>query len=244
MNEIYKHKLEILRQRIPIGLRHGLTLLEEVEGDLEKAEKHFVEEMVVLTISKTGVTSDAAIRYLTKSNFDIGLTIKRIDEERYTLTELIIRKYKDKKEEALDKVYLTIEEKYNLERDFWLNFGYLKNLPSEIYCFVAIMEWLNFEEREGYQNALSFNLDIVVQQIDKKLDLSELMHSLKKAENILVLVYEEYDAKKSYKNYSRATHDLRNNKGFQEVENGFKEQKQILINRLYEFVQNNVDKFP
>lgn len=244
MNEIYKDKLEILRQRIPIGLRHGLTLLEKVEGDLEKAENQFAEEMVALTIAKTRVKSDVAIRHLTKNNFDIGLTIKSIDEERYTLTELIIRKYKDKKEDALDKIVFAVEEQYSLKRDFWLNFGHLKSLSPEIYCFMTTMEWLNYESWEDYQIALSFNLNIVAEQIDKKMGLSDLANSLKKGESLLILVYEKYEVRKDYTNYSKATSELRESKDFQKTEKDFKEQRPILIDRLYELVQTNIDKFP
>lgn len=242
MNEIYKDKLEILRQRIPIGLRHGLILLEKVEGDLEKAENQFSEEMIALTIAKTGVKSDVAIRHLTKSNFDIGLTIKSIDEERYTLTELIIRK--NKKEDALGKIVFAVEEQHSLKRDFWLNFDHLKILPPEIYCFMTTMEWLNYECWEDYQIALSFNLNIVAEQIGKNLGLSDLANSLKKAESLLILVYEKYEVRKNHNNYSKATSELQENKDFQKTENDFKEYRPRLIDRLYELVQTNIDKFP
>ena len=91
VNEIYKDKLMILRQRIPIGLRDGLILIEKVNGDLEKAEKQFKTEMVTLVISKTGVTSEVALSHLIKSSFDITVAIKSvkdelksIDDARYT----------------------------------------------------------------------------------------------------------------------------------------------------------------
>lgn len=113
-----------------------------------------------------------------KSNFDIGLTVKSIDEERYTITELILRKYKDKKKGALDKIVFTVEEQYRLKRNFWLNFDCLKNLPLEIYCFMTITEWLNYESWEDYRIALSFNLDVVAEQIDIKWGLSGLSNSL------------------------------------------------------------------
>jgi hypothetical protein len=242
MNEIYKDKLEVLRKRIPIGLRSGLALLEKVEGNLEKAEKQFLEEMIALTIAKTGVKSDIAIRHLTKNSFDIGLTIKSIDEERYTLTELFIRKHKNQKEDALDKIVLAVEEKYNLNRDFWLNFEDLKSLPPEIYCFMTTMEWLNYESWEDYQTALSFNLDIVTEQINERLGLFDLADALKRAEHILTLVYKKYDVREN--NYSKATNELRADKDFQKTENEFKTQRPILIERLYELVQKNIDKFP
>jgi hypothetical protein len=94
---------------------------------LEKAEMKFREEMAAIIISKTGVTADVANKHLTKSNFDIAATIKNIDEERYTFTELVLRKFKDKKEDALGEIAYAIEEKYNLKREFWLNFNTLKS---------------------------------------------------------------------------------------------------------------------
>jgi len=53
VNEISKDKLITLRQRIPVGLSYGLTLLEKTNGDLEKAEQQFKSEMITLAINKT-----------------------------------------------------------------------------------------------------------------------------------------------------------------------------------------------
>ena len=239
---MYKDKLELLRQRIPIGLRHGLTLLEKVEGDLEKAEQLFIKEMLALITSKTGVEQEVAIRHLTQSKFDIDLAIKSINEERYTLTTLILRK--NKPEEALGKIVLAVEDKYHLKRDFWLSFEQLKNLPPEIYCFMTIMEWLNYESWEDYLSALSFNLDLVTKQIDIKLALSDLSSSLRKAKSILTLTYEKYDVRKDQSNYIKATEVLQKDKAFQAYENEFKLQRPMLIDQLYNLVQNNIDKFP
>jgi hypothetical protein len=41
MNNIYKDQLEILRQRIPVGVRHGLILLEKTDGDRRKLKYSF-----------------------------------------------------------------------------------------------------------------------------------------------------------------------------------------------------------
>lgn len=180
MNELYKDKLEVLRQRIPIGLRHALTLLEKFEGDLDKSEKQFHEEMVTLIVTKTGVTEGVATRHLMKHSFDIASTIKSIDEERYTLTELILRKFKNKKEDALGNIAYAIEKKHSLKRNFWLDFDNLKALPSELYCFLTIVEWLDYESWENYQSALSFHLDIVAEQLETKLGFADLANSLRK----------------------------------------------------------------
>ena len=242
MNQIHKDKLEILQQRIPIGLRHGLILLEKFDGDLNKVEKHFKEEMITLTRAKTGVKSNIAIRHLIKNNFDISLTIKSIDEERYTLTELIIKK--NKKEDALDKIFSAVKEQYDLDENIWLNFDQLKNLTPEIYCFITTMEWLNYESWEDYEIALSYDLNVVADQIENKLGLSELANSLKKAERLITFVFEKYEVKEHLNNYLKAKNKLREEIGFQKTENTFIMQKPILIDRLYELVKNNIEKFP
>ncbi len=241
MNEL-KDTLEILRQRIPIGLRHGQALLKKADGDLGKAEKQFVKEMIAVTISKTGVEPEVAFRHLTKNNFDIGLTIKSIDEERYTLTELILRKFKDKKEQALDEIAFAVEEKYNLKRNyFWLILDGLKDLPSEIYCFMTTMDWLNYESWEDFQDALSINLDIVTEQIEINLRLPGLANSLRQAGNIQRLVYEK---NKDPANYQKASNQLRKNKDYQKCAQEFITQRILVIDRLYELVQNNIARFP
>jgi hypothetical protein len=244
VNESHKDKLEILRQRIPIGLRDGLTLLEAFDGDLEKAEVKFREKMVAIIISKTRVTTNVAIRHLTKCNFDIAATIKNIEEELYTFTELVLRKFKDKKEDALYKIAYAIEEKYNLRREFWLDFDTLKNLPSEVYCCMATLEWLNYENWEDYQSALSFNLDIVTDQIGNKLGLTELANSLKQAKDIQILIYTQYGIDKGIQNYVAASNELQNNKEYEKYSNVYVTQRPTLIDRLYELVKNNIDKFP
>ncbi|UUC45159.1 hypothetical protein [Flavobacterium cerinum] len=244
MDKLYQKQLEQLRQRIPIGLKYGQTLLEITNGDLDKAEQHFADKMIALTSNKTGVKQDVAIRHLKKCNYDIALTIKSINEERYTLTELVLIKYKDNKEEALDKIVSIIEEKYQLRRNYWFDFDALKKLSSEQYCFMTIMEWLNYENWEDYQTALTFHFDIVIEQIDKNLGLYDLSDSLKNAKAILTLVYEKNEIQKEHNHYIKATNELRENDDFQKNETEFKKQRPLLISSLYELIQNNISQFP
>jgi hypothetical protein len=112
-----------------------------------------------------------AISHLIKSSFNITLAIKSISDElksiddaRYTITELILRNHKDKKEDTLVKIKFAVEEQFNLKREFWLSFDCLKALPKEVYSFMVIMEWLNYEDWEGYDYALSFNLDLFTER--------------------------------------------------------------------------------
>lgn len=244
MNNIYKNQLEILRQRIPVGVRHGLILLEKTDGDLEKAEIQFQEEMITQIIHKTEVTKETATRYLKQNNFDIPRTLKSIDEDRYTLTELILRKFKDKKEEALDKIMIAVEEKHHLKRKFWLIFDDLKELDPVIYCFLTSMEWLNYESWESYGTALSFNLETVCEQFEKTLELHDLSFSLRQAKDIQKMIDDQHKTNEGIQNYITANNELQNNRDYLQCEAYFIAQRPVLIDRLYELVKNNMDKFP
>lgn len=251
MNNIHKDKLMILRQRIPIGLRDGLLLIEKVNGDLEKAEAQFKAEMVTLAINKTGVTADVATSHLVKSNFDITLAIKRIKDElksiedaRYTVTELIIRYHKNKKEDALDKIMSAVEERFNLKRDFWLSFDDLKELPGEVYSFMVIMEWLNYEDYEGYDYALSFNLDLVTEHMKDQLALTDLVNTLQQAYNLKTQIFSKNETGKDFKNYISASNELQQHEEYKKCEEYFIRQRPLLIERLYEFVESNITCYP
>lgn len=250
MNEIYKDKLISLRQRIPVGLNYGLKLLERTNGDLEKAEQQFKGEMITLAINKTGVTSEVATIHLTKKGFDLGLAIKSIEEElksiedeRYTFTELILRKHKNK-EDALNKIMYAVEEQYNLKREFWLDVECLKGLPAEIYKIIVILEWLNYEDWEGYDYALSFNLNLVTEQIKNQLALTDLANSLEHANDIKNIIYAKHETKRDFQNYINAGNELRENEEYQKCEEVFKDQRPLLIERLYEFVKDNKAQYP
>lgn len=107
MNEMYKDMLEILQQRIPIGERQGLILLEKTEGNTDKAEKYFTEERISIIVNKTGIPSEIAFRHLKENNFEIKQTIKTVEKKYFTATELILKKDNDK-EEVLDKIFSAI----------------------------------------------------------------------------------------------------------------------------------------
>ncbi|MBO9201296.1 MULTISPECIES: hypothetical protein [Niastella] len=251
MDDIYKEKLMILRKRIPIGLRDGLILIEKLNGDLEKAEKQFKAEMVTLAINKTGVTSEVAIDHLIKNRFDITLAIKsikeelkRIDDARYTVAELILRDHKNKREDALLKIMYAVEEHYNLKRESWLSVDSLKALPKEVYSFMVIMEWLQFEDWEGYDYALSFNLDLVVIHIKDQLVLADLASTLQYASSLKNFIFSKNEKTKDIQHYINASNELREHKEYQKCEGDFKRQRPLLLERLYEFVENNIACYP
>lgn len=242
MSKIYKDKLEILQQRIPIGERQGLILLEKAEGNTDKAEKYFTEERISIIVNKTGIPSEIALHHLQKNNFDIKQTIKTIEEKYFTTTELILKKDYDK-EEILDKIFSAIIKKYDWEGGFRKD-NKKENISNELFCFVTVMEWLYFENWENFENALFRHLDIVTEQMRTKLNLPQLADYLEKAQNISNSFYEKYETSKDHNNYVKATNELRNNKEFIAAEEKFILLKPLIEERLYEFVKNNIEKFP
>ena len=237
MNSNYKDKLEILRQRIPIGLRHGLSLLEETNGNIEQAEIIFQEQTVSLIIDKTGIDKEIAKEHLNKANFDISATLKNIDEERYSISERILIKYKDK-ETALKTIALIVEETQKLTRDFWLQFDVLEKLNKETFCLLTILEWLNYDSWEGFDYAIYFHLDTIIGQIETQLLIPQVADTLRQAKRVHQKQYEEQQ--KIFKKNGAVGQTPE----FTKLNNLYDIQRQLLIDTLYNFTKKHIDKFP
>lgn len=238
MNESYKDKLTILCQRLPIGLRHGLALLEQNNGDIGLAEKQFQNEVVALVIQKTDVTEDIARAHLAFANYDVNLALKSIDEQRYTLTERILKRYKNNKTEALEKIADAIEKHHKIHRSFWLDFRDLVRLPPETSCVIIIMEWFNYDGWEGFDYALYQHLDIVTDRITNQLHLPEVSHIMQEALSI------NKAQAKHQRHILRTTGSCGTTPEFAEQENLFDERRPLLIDALHAFVIKHIDKFP
>jgi hypothetical protein len=238
MDEILKDKLRLLRQHLPsMGLKEGVALLEKTNGDIDAAENLFKTKMQEIVIVKTGVAADMALKHLQKNNFDIALALRSIDEERYTLAERILKRYKDDKKEALRRLADAVSDNNNIKREFWLDFDDLAKQPPEIFCVLAVVEWLNYESWEDLSGALYFNFDLVIEKIEKELSFAEIAETLKKAKQIHEAQYEVQITKLKKEGWMSPTPE------FLEQWDLFEKQRPILIDKLYEFVQKNIDSF-
>lgn len=242
MNPEYKTKLEILRRRFPIGLFSGIQLLEKTNGDLEKAEQCFQEEMIALVVGKTSVNWDTARKHLLMNKFDLDSVFRTIDDERYTVTELILSKYKANKEQALNNIVSALIENHSLTRNFWLNMDDLKELPQEVNCLLVCAEWLNYESWESFDSALSFHLSLVTNYLEHDLNLANLANSLKKAHTILEAHLIDCDVENQY--CVNAYQIVQNNKEFGAFLQDFRMLRPVMIDRLYDYVKKHSDKFP
>jgi hypothetical protein len=243
MNETSKQQLSLLRQRIPVGLTAGLKLLERAGGDIDNAVLLFREEILQTLVSKLGLPEDIIQRHLVNNNYDIDATVKSIDEERFTLTERILKRYKNK-EEALDQINFAVMKQHNIYRDGWLDFKQLVGFPKEVYCLMTITEWLLYVDYEGLDEALFFRYEEISNQLETVLQLSSLSEALRQAGKLAVILYEKYEVPGSIENYMASVQELKESEIYKQYEYQFTEQQNLVIHRLYDLIKANVHLFP
>ncbi len=241
MEDNIKEKLKELRIKYPIGIQEGLVLLQQAKGDLYLAENLFKEKKLDEIILKTEVSKEVAIAHLTKCNYDIYLTINSIDEERYTFTERVLKKFNQDKFTGLKRIAGEVERNENILRNgdvFWFTIEHLNKLPPELYCLVLIMEWLNYEDYEGLDHAIYFHLDKVIFQITNQLQLPQIAQTLHNARTIYQDQLEEENSRLIQNGYSSPSLE------YIEQEKIFENEKPLLLNALFKFVNKHIDKFP
>jgi len=195
-----------------------------------------------IVISKTNVSKEQALKHLSQNNFDINLTLKSLEEELYSVTERIFRKFKSK-ETVLSNVLTAVEMARSIKRNFWIDFEKLDVLSEQERYFVIIQEWLNFEAWEGFTTALHFRfLDMVTNSIKKALNWGEMAENLreayKKQKEIYLKYQKQYDSVTIHNEY--LTEDIEYQKCYQ----FFRDHEEVFIEKLYDFVKENIRYFP
>lgn len=240
MNQTERHNLQLLRERIPVGLQHGMHLLKRTEGNVELAVRIYTEEVVSLLMHKTGLSSEAATRILVESDYDFGLAVQRAEETFFSLTERILSMYDREKETALDKIVLTVEQTYSLQRTYRFSAESLKNLSSSLYSFMIIMEWLYYADGEGFSSALTFQIEEVADSIGRTLGMNELADILTRGAQLRVV--NAMREKESSGVFSSA--EFEGEKELQSLEQVFRNSRQTVIDNLYAFVKREIHQFP
>jgi hypothetical protein len=236
-----KEKVVLLRSRIPVGLKQGLDILEKVNGDIDEAENLFYYDILQRLINSQNISEEIAKEYLKKHKFDIDKAIENIDNEKYTLTQLILRRYKTDKEEALFKILIAIEEKENLSRDFWLTLDSINELNMFQYCLAMILVWIDYEEYEGFEYALNFRLELTLDEIKNQLFLNDFADNLQKAYNRKKAIELKYQSKiDSVEIFDK----LRKDEQLQVFNIYFDQNRSKLIDSLYDFVIKNIHHYP
>lgn len=131
-----------LRKNVPVGIQVARRLLERIGGDVDEAIKLFHIDQINILTAKADVTHQEAENVLLATNYDIAEALRRIDEQRYTLTELILRKNKDAGD-ALNNIALAIEYEWDLKRKFWFGFADIQLLPPVLQHLCWFMNGMN-----------------------------------------------------------------------------------------------------
>lgn len=194
-----------------------------------------------IIINKTSASEELALKHLKQNNFDINLTLKSLEEELYSITERIFRKFKNK-EAVLGHVLSAVEISRGVKRDFWIDFGKLDILSEQEKHFVIIQEWLNFEAWEDFTTALHFHLDLVIEQIEQKLRWLEMAENLKTAHEKQKEIYLKYQ--KQYDSVTIHNEYLTEDKEYQKCYQFFRDNEEIFTEKLYDFVKENIRYFP
>lgn len=234
MDDFLKNQLNLLRNRIPIGINGAVKLLKECNGDINLACDLFKKQALETIKEKISFeTSDENIEnQLVKFNYDIGQTLAALFEQKYTFTERILLTNKNT-EKTLDLIVGTIEKEDNLTRDFWLDLDEVKQLNTCRRCLITIMEWINYKEWEGFDYAIcctDWTKELII-QLRNQLQLDNIANNVEEALSISEKFYE----------IKRCITD---HPPIDKYEAFFNQQKEIIYERLIEYVRININEFP
>jgi hypothetical protein len=174
----YLDELHALRQRIAIGVRHGLVLLQQTRGDVAAAEALFQQELTQLVAHQAHVSDAAAHQALERAGYDVPRTLQQLEQARYSLTQRILRRHRAP-DEAVRRVADAVEQAYHVPRSYWLDLEAAQLLPPPVACVLVVSEWLAYEDWEGVDAAVYFHLGAVLAYIDRLLALPEASHALR-----------------------------------------------------------------
>jgi hypothetical protein len=82
----YLEELRALRQRTPIGMRYGLALLQQTNGEVAAAEALFQQELTRLVAHQAQVPEAAARHALELAGYEVPRALQQLEQGRYSLT--------------------------------------------------------------------------------------------------------------------------------------------------------------
>jgi hypothetical protein len=97
---------------------------------------------------RTGASESVVRSILEANQFDVDRTVIVIDDNKYSLTEKILRKFSNK-EHALNTIIDAIEKINSLERtNSFLTLNDMEKFEWEVFCLLTTMEWFNYADYE------------------------------------------------------------------------------------------------
>lgn len=233
----YLAELSALRQRTPIGVRHGLALLQQTNGNVAAAEVLFQQELTRLVAHQAQVSEAAARHALGLAGYDVPRTLQQLEQARYSLTQRVLRRYREPAD-AVRRVADVVEQTHQVPRTYWLDVAAAQLLPSPLACVLIVQEWLAYEDWEGLDAAVYFHLEVVLAYLDQVLALPQASHALR---HVAALEQEQAEHRRHQLLhtgvYSPAPAVAAAGAAFDAL-------RPRIVQGLYELIEHHIDLFP
>ena len=235
--EAYREELHALRQRTAIGVRHGLVLLGQTNGDVAAAEALFQQELTQLVARQAQVPEAAARHALEQAGFDVPRTLQQLEQDQYSLTQRILRRY-PVPDDAVRRVADAVEQAHQVPRTYWLHFDAAQLLSPPLACVLVVSEWLAYEDWEGLDAAVYFHLEPVLTCFNQLLALPEVSHALRQ-----VAALEQAQAEPRRRQMAR-TGAFSPAPEFEVASAAFEVLRPRIVQGLYELIERHIALFP
>ncbi len=242
MDSKYINVLPILKKHIPISSSYGLKLLEETNGDIDKSILLFKKKSVNIVMSKENIEADIAEKALQKCHFDIGKALNLIREDKYSITERILKR-KGKKDNILHRIALVIEENAKLSND-WMIEKECDKLNKKEFTFMIIWDWLQFASWESFDVGIDvIYTDKVIEELKNSLHFEVFANAIEGAKKRKEK-YKIHFPYKSVEGYCDFINSLVLDKEYSSHMNIIRTNENLLIENLYDFVSQHKEAFP
>jgi hypothetical protein len=233
----YLAEVSALRQRMAIGVRHGLALLQQTNGDVAAAEALFQQELTRVVAHQAQVPEAAARHALELAGYDVPRTLQQLEQARYSLTQRILRRYREPAD-AVRRVADAVEQTHQVPRTYWLDVTAAQLLAPPLACVLVVSEWLAYEDWEGLDVAVSFHLEAVLAYFDHQLALPQVSHALRDA-----AVLEQEQAEVRRRQLAR-TGAFSPTPKVVAAHAAFEALRPRIVQGLYELIEHHIELFP
>lgn len=235
--EAYLEELRVLRQRIAIGVRHGLVLLHQTNGDVAAAEALFQQELTRLVAHQAQVPEAAARHALELAGYEVPQTLQQLEQARYSLTQRMLRRYWEPAA-AVRRVADAVEQTHQVPRMYWLRIEAAQLLPPPLACVLVVSEWLAYEDWEGLDAAVYFHLEAVLAYFDQPLALPQASHALRHVAALELAQAEARRRQLAHTSVFTPTPEV------EAAHAAFEALRPPIVQRLYELIEHHIELFP
>ncbi|WP_160716779.1 hypothetical protein [Chitinophaga solisilvae] len=232
-----QEKIALLREQTPVGIRHAITLLERTGGNVSAARELFEAAQIQTVAGKAGVPPETAARHLQLHGFDISAALQSIDRERYTVTELILRKHAHKPEEAVSLILLALEKVYSFRKEYWIQPAHVADLNEWPRAVALVYEWISCKDYEGFDTALHMYPELMATLLQTTLELEEGADLIRRA-HMRVLQLDEQCRLHGRPEVMYGDPEL------DACEKTFHALCPVIMEKLYALIQTHVTSFP